>query len=134
MKLIASLCVFVALSSESVVASAREPVRIDSTSEASFDASFAKLVDSLKTPERRTLALGLFGTLISHECLASEAIVHLTFSPVEPTDAALIRPCRQYLDGMSYQEILEAGQSPKSRSAAELPNNSFKPNPLRGSA
>ena len=97
-----------------VPAAAAAPARIDGTSEASFDASFAKLVRSLKAPERRTLALGLFGTLLPRECLAPEAIIHLTFSPVGPKDGPRVRPCREHLHGMSYQDILDAGEAPAS--------------------
>lgn len=110
---IASTCLSIALICANAAASAREPVRIDGTSERSFDTSFAKLVRSLKSTERRTLALGLFGALLTHECLAPEAVVRLTFYPVQPKDASAIRPCREHLHGMSYPEILEAGEPRK---------------------
>ena len=134
MKIIAIIVLAIALVLPSACALAREPVRIDGASEASFDATFAKLVRSLKPAERRTLALGLFGALLSHECLAPGAIIRLTFSPVEPKDALAIRPCRQHLHGLSYREILEAGEPRQDQPAAALPNNSFKPNLLRKSA
>ena len=126
MKIVASVCLSITLVCASTAVSAREPVRIDATSEASFDASFAKLVRSLKSSDRRALALGLFGALLPHECLAPEAIIRLTFYPVEPKDAQAIRPCREYLHGMSYAEILEAGKPRKDQPAAALPNTSLE--------
>jgi hypothetical protein len=134
MKILASLLIPLTLVCGTASAWAREPVRLDSTTDATFDASFSKLVRSLKTPERRTLALGLFGALLKHECLAPEAVVQLTFMPLEPKDGQLIRSCREYLHGMSYPEILQAGEPPANEPTAELPNNSFKPNLLRKSA
>jgi len=134
MKILAVMFFSIAMVLGTAGASAREPVRIDGTSDASFDASFAKLVRSLKQAERRTLALGLFGALLSKEYLAPEAVIHLTFAPVEPKDASAIRPCREHLHGMSYRQILEAGEPRKDQPVAALPNNSFKPKPLRGSA
>jgi hypothetical protein len=86
--------------------------RLDSTSLESFDDSFKKLIRSLKTREKRTLALGLFGALLKHECLSTEAVVHLTFSPVGPRDGPLIASCRRHLDGMSYDDIIKAGEPP----------------------
>jgi hypothetical protein len=134
MKNLASLLLAFTFASGAASAVAKEPVRLDGTTEATFDASFAKLVRSLRAPERRTLALGLFGALLKHECLAPEAVVRLTFMPVEPKDGQMIRPCREHLHGMSYTEILQAGEPPAKEPAAELPNNSSKPTPLRGAA
>ena len=113
-------------------ATTAEPIRINGSSEASFDASFNSLVRSLNARERRALALGLFGTLVSHECLAPQAVIHLTFSPVGPKDAPLVRPCREHLNGMSYQDILAAVEPQAGTSTPEVPNNSFNPMPLRG--
>jgi len=134
MKILANLClaITIALGSDSVAA--KEPVRLDGTTEATFEVSFTKLVRSLKVPERRSLALGLFGALVKHECLAPETVVRLTFMPVEPKDGALIHSCREHLHGMSYAEILQAGEPSAEGPPAQLPNNSFKPKPLRGSA
>jgi len=126
MKSLASLLLAFTLASGAGSAPAKEPARLDGTTEASFEASFAKLVRSLKAPERRTLALGLFGALLKHECLAPDAVVHLTFMPVEPKDGQMIRPCREHLHGMSYPEILQAGEPPAKEAAAELPNNSVR--------
>jgi hypothetical protein len=113
-------------------AQAKEPARLDGSADAVFEKSFARLVRSLKTPERRTLALGLFGALLKHECLAPDAVVRLTFLPVEPRDGKAIRPCREHLHGMSYPEILKAGQPPASTPDPELPDNASKPAQLRG--
>jgi len=134
MKNLASSLLIFTLASGAASAAAKEPVRLDGATEATFDASFAKLVRSLKAPERRTLALGLFGALLKHECLAPEVVVRLTFMPVEPRDGPLIRPCRERLHGMSYPEILQAGDLPAKESAAEQPNDSSEPTPLRGAA
>jgi hypothetical protein len=136
MKILASLLILIALTLASGVpaASAKDPVRLDGTTDVAFEASFAKLVRSLKAPERRSLALRLFGTLLKHECLAPETVVRLTFMPVEPKDGQLIQPCREHLNGMSYPDILQAAEPPAKEPVAELPNNSSKPTPLRGAA
>jgi len=131
MKILASLLIAIALTSGRASVGAKDPVRLDGTTEATFQASFAQLVNSLKTPERRTLALGLFGALLKHGCLAPEAVLHLTFMPVGPKDGRLIGACRKHLHGMTYPEILRAGEPPSRETASELPNNSFKPKPLR---
>lgn len=120
MKIFSSLLVGATLALGASAANAKEPVRLDGTTEAAFDASFTRLVRSLKAPERRTLALGLFGALLKHECLAPEAVVRLTFAPVEPKDGPLIRPCRDHLHGMSYPEILQAGERPAEESSGGI--------------
>ncbi|MGY0800142.1 hypothetical protein ACW7G0_13960 [Lysobacter sp. A286] len=117
MKIIA--IVLTALMSACFAVRAAEPARIDGSTDTSFDTSFSKLVKSLKAPERRTLALGLFGALIRHECLSPEAVIALTFSPVEPKDAPRIRPCRAHLDGKSYEEIMQAAEPPPASSTQE---------------
>jgi hypothetical protein len=91
-----------------VTAQARELIRIDGRSDASFDKSFAKLVRSLRGYEARAFTLGLFGVLLPKDCLSAETIVYLTFQPVSPADAPRIRPCREHLDGMSFKDIIEA--------------------------
>lgn len=113
MKIVATSICFAFLSSFSGLAGARDPVRLDSTTTESFEASFEKLVRSVKTREKRTLALGLFGALLKHDCLPTEVVLHLTFSPIGPKDAPLISPCRRHLDGMSYEDIIRAGQPPE---------------------
>ena len=132
MKIYASLLITIALTVGIAPAEAKEPVRIDGTTEASFERSFAKMVRSLKAPERRKLALGLFGALLKHECLAPETVIQLTFFPVAPRDGPFIRPCREHLHGMSYSDVLHAGEPRAKNPASELPNNSFNPMPLRG--
>ena len=116
------------------VASAAEAPRIDATSNRAFDKSFAKLVRSLRGYERRQFALGLFGVLIPRNCLSPEATIHLTFAPVAPNDGPLLRSCREHLQGKSYEDIIKEGEPKPTEPQVARPNNSFKPNPLRGSA
>lgn len=82
--------------------------RIDGTSEASFDSSYAQIIRPLSPAERRQFALALFGVLLPAKCLSSDAVLALTFLPVSPERAADLRPCRTQLSGKSYREILDA--------------------------
>ena len=132
MKIYAILLLSIAVSLGIAPVDAKEPLRINGATEASFESSFAKMVRSLKAPERRALALGLFGVLLKHECLAPETVFWLTFFPVEPRDGRFISPCRQHLQNMSYPDILQAGKPQGKDATSELPNNSFNPMPLRG--
>jgi hypothetical protein len=103
-------------------AGAGEVLRIDGSSDRAFDESFAELVRSLHGYERRQLSLGLFGALIPRDCLSPEATIHLTFAPVAPGDGALVRSCREHLQGMSYDEIIKEGQAkPTEPNAAPPP-------------
>lgn len=134
MKIFASLFLASTFAFGAASARAKEPVRLDGTTEESFDASFSKLVRSLKAPERRTLALGLFGALLRHECLAPEALVRLTLMPVEPKDGQMLRACRAHLHGLSYSEIPQAGEPPAKEPTADPPHNSSMPTPPGGAA
>lgn len=101
----------VALLCAAVSAGAKEPRRIDGTSEASFDKSYGRLVQSLPATERRKFALALFSVLFPHGCLTSDAAISLTFLPASPKDMAGIRPCRGVLHGKSSQDITEEANS-----------------------
>lgn len=105
-----------------IKADAKEPIRIDGTTDELFKVSFEKMVRLLKTSERRTFSLGLFGALLKHECLSDDAIVRLTFMPVDPRDAPLLSSCRTQLNGMSYAEILQHSEPPAKESVQDLPN------------
>jgi hypothetical protein len=83
-----------------------EPPRIDATSDAAFEKSFAKVARSLRGYEPRRFALGLFGVLLPRQCLSSEAVLHLTFSPVAPGDGLMLLSCREHLQGKSYVDII----------------------------
>ena len=104
-------------------ASAKEPPRIDATSDGTFDTSFVKLAKSLRGYEPRRLALGLFGVLISHKCLSSETIIHLTFNAVSAKDAQRIRPCREHLHGKSFLDIVEEADAAQAPPVSKPPNN-----------
>jgi hypothetical protein len=82
--------------------------RLDGSSEASFDSSFAKVVRPLSAKDRRQLALALFGVLLAEKCLSSNAILELTFLPVSTDRPADLHTCRTQLKGMSYRDIIDA--------------------------
>jgi hypothetical protein len=134
MKNAVNLLVSLTLACGITAAAAAEAPRIDAASDPAFDKSFAKLVRSLHGYERRQFALGLFGVLVPHKCLSPEATIHLTFAPVAPSDGPLVRPCREHLQGKSYEDIIKEGEPKPTESQAARPNNSFKPKPLRGLA
>ncbi len=108
----------------------KEEPRIDGTSGSSFDETFGRLVEPLRPQDRRKLALSLFGVLLPKQCLPTGAILALTFGPVSPKDAPRIRPCRQYLNGMSYQDVIDTSQSEKRK---PTPSDTSKAKPLRSS-
>ena len=79
--------------------------RIDGTSAQAFDSSYAKLLDSLTPEERLKLALAQLVVLVPTGCVASstsESSIALAAGAPE----ADIRPCRQQLHGMTYQDIM----------------------------
>lgn len=94
---------------------ATEPPRIDSTSEVAFENSFSNVTRSLHGYEPRRFALALFGVLLPSQCLNSEAIIHLTFAPVSPSDGAMLQPCREQLQGKSYVDIIAEGEAKRSK-------------------
>lgn len=97
-----------------------EEPRIDGTSDASFDATYAYLVESLNPQDRRAFALALFSYLLPHNCLSSEAVVSLTFLSASPEDAPGVRPCRAQLHNKSYQDIVEASRSTTGKAAPNI--------------
>jgi hypothetical protein len=105
-----SILVSLVLAFVMLAACAGNPPRIDSSSDQAFDATFAKMVESLHGYDRRKLALGLFGELLPAQCLSADATIHLIFFPVAPGDAGLFRSCRSRLDGKTYEEILKEGE------------------------
>lgn len=82
--------------------------RLDGSSEASFDSSFAKVVRPLSAEDRRQLALALFGVLLAEKCLSANAILELTVLPVSTDRPADLHTCRTQLKGMSYRDIIDA--------------------------
>jgi hypothetical protein len=82
--------------------------RIDGTSEEAFDRSYARVVQHVATDKRRQLALDLLSVLLPQNCLRPEAVLYLTFFPASPDRKAEIRTCRVPLNGMSYQDIVDA--------------------------
>ena len=80
--------------------------RIDGTSAQAFDSSYAKLLDSLTPEERLKLALAQLVVLAPTGCLASSASESsITLATGVPE--ADIRPCREQLHGMTYQDIVD---------------------------
>lgn len=118
--------VIAALAFIAPVVHAKEPPRIDGTSDSAFDQSFAKLVKSLNGYKPRELALGLFTVLLPQNCLSTDAVMYLTFKPVTPKDAPIIRSCRAYLDGKSYQDIINAADAKHREAAPASPDNAAK--------
>ena len=88
-----------------------DDLRIDGTSEGSFDQSYAKIVQKLSPQEQRRFALALFTVLLPEKCLSSEAVLALTFLPASPERKAELRTCRAQLNGKSYQDIVEAADA-----------------------
>jgi hypothetical protein len=82
--------------------------RLDGSSEASFNSSFAKVVRPLSAEDRRQLALALFGVLLAEKCLSTNATLELSFLPVSTDRPADLHTCRAPLNGMSYRDIIDA--------------------------
>jgi hypothetical protein len=122
MKSLAKSCLGIALLCVTVSAGAKEPRRIDGTSDASFDKSYGRLVQSLPAAERREFALAVFSVLLPHSCLTLDAVMSLTFLPASPKDAAGIRPCRGMLHGKSARDITEEANSKANPEPSEAPN------------
>jgi len=102
-------------------------LKIDGTSEESFDRSYVRLVRKLSQQERRQYALALFSILLPEKCLGSNATIALAFSPASPELKTELRPCRAQLDGKSYRDVVDAanakGDAP---SPATPPNTSLE--------
>ena len=101
-------------------------LRIDGTSDASFDKSYVSLVQTLSPQEQRSFALALFGVLLPEKCLSPEGVFVLTFLPASPEHAPQLRTCRAQLNGKSYQDIVVAADSKKTTSLAAPPNNRWR--------
>jgi hypothetical protein len=95
--------------------------RIDGSSEASFDSSYAKVVRPLSAGDRRQLALALFGVLLADKCRSTNAILELTFLPVSTDRPADLHTCRAQLNGMSHRDIIDAAKEKESGSHANAP-------------
>lgn len=121
----AKSCLVIALICVAALVSAKEPRRIDGTSDKSFDKTYAQLVRAVPAAERRKFALDLLSVLLPHKCLSPDAIISLTFLSTSPKEAAGIRPCRELLNGKSSRDIAEAANSERSPAQSELPNNSL---------
>ena len=102
-------------------------LKIDGTSEESFDRSYVRLVRKLSQQERRQYALAMFSILLPEKCLGSNATIALAISPASPELKTELRPCRAQLDGKSYRDVVDAanakGDAP---SPATPPNTSLE--------
>ena len=94
-------------------------LRIDGSSAASFDRSFAELLRRIPAEARRELALSLFGVLLDKRCLSSTAILELTFLAVSADRPADLHTCRSYLNGMTYKDIIDAAKEKESDAKAK---------------
>ena len=98
-------------------------LRIDGTSEESFDRSYVKLVRKLSQQERRQYALALFSVLLPEKCLGPNATIALTFSPVSPELKTELRPCKAQLDGKSFRDVVDAANVKRNAPLLESPPN-----------
>jgi hypothetical protein len=120
-------CLGTVLLSVAVSACAKEPRRIDGTSDSSFEKSYARVVQPLSAANRREFALALLAVLLPHRCLGTDAVMSLTFLPVSPKDTAGIRPCRELLNGRSFQDITEEANSRRGSPNSEEVQQSVQP-------
>ena len=88
-----------------LVAGCSSAPRIDGTSAQAFDSSYAKLLGSLGPEERFKLALAQLVVLAPTGCLASSA-PESSITRATGVPEADIRPCREQLHGMTYQDIM----------------------------
>jgi hypothetical protein len=105
--------------------------KIDGGSEAAFDLSHARLVESLSPEDRLRLTLAEAIVLAPVGCLTSEPIPGQPFLTDSLGGQAVIRSCRKELHGMTFKDIMSRAYpqgGPGSDGHAQVPpNDSFKP-------
>ena len=135
MKIIASLR-FAALAPLAIASCGSAP-RIDGSSHAAFERTHASVIASLSPEDRMRLSLAELIVQSPKGCLTTKPL------PGQPSlnetlgGQADLSSCRKELHGLTFKDIMSRAYpqgEPAGGGAPVPPNNSFKPNPLRGSA
>lgn len=126
MRRISLLCALWLCGCAATSTAAKDAPRIDGTSDASFDSSYAQVIRPLSPQERRQFALALFSVLLPDQCLSPPALLGLTFLPASTERGADLRSCRTQLSGKSYSDIIDAANE-KGHAASPHNNGSTGP-------
>ena len=80
--------------------------KIDGSSDAAFDGSHARLVDSLSPEDRLRLTLAEGIVLAPLGCLTTEKIAGQRFLTDALGGESVLRSCRKELNGMTFEDIM----------------------------